>query len=79
MLRRALLDPQRCPGPRVIVDLCPVSFLDSSSLGALVAARARLLEVGGGISVRCHEGVVHRVLEMAGLLEMLDVVIERAD
>ena len=52
---------------RVIVDLRGVSFLDSSGIGALVAARKALSNRGGDLTLRAPSSRVRRVLELTGL------------
>jgi len=61
---------------RIVLDCHGLQFLDSSGIGVLVAARARLLQSGGSISVRCLDGVISRVISLSGLDEVLDVVVE---
>jgi anti-sigma B factor antagonist len=56
----------------VQVDLSQVTFLDSSSIGVLVAACKRIRNDGGLFSVVCGEGPVRRTLVVAGLLDYLD-------
>ncbi len=50
------------------VDLCDVTFVDSTGLGVLVAA-LQLLQArgGGGLSIRGVGPVVRRVFELTGL------------
>jgi anti-anti-sigma factor len=52
---------------RVIVDLYGVSFLDSSGIGVLVAARKALSSNGGDLMLRSPRYGVRRVLELTGL------------
>jgi anti-anti-sigma factor len=55
------------PGSLVVVDLCQVSFLDSSGLGVIHAARRMAIEDGGNLVVCRPRPLVYRVLEITGL------------
>lgn len=77
-LQKTLLDPELCPGPLVVVDLRPLTFIDSTGIGALVAARAHAVTTGGSISVRCLDGPVARVLALTRLDEVMEVVVDPA-
>ena len=62
--------------PQLIVDLEGVNFLDSSGLGALVAALKLARSRGGELRLVCNEQrSVRKVLEVTGL----DRVLERYD
>jgi anti-sigma B factor antagonist len=52
---------------RVIVDLCSVSFLDSTALAVFVAALKRVRARGGALSIICRDYDVERILEISGL------------
>lgn len=70
---RARLDRAVKAGVReVVVDLGGVTFIDSVSLAALVAARARLGEYGR-LAVVAEHPFVSLVLEASGLDSVLDV------
>lgn len=56
---------------RVIVDLYDVSMLDSTGVGALVAAHNLATEQGVKLVVINARGIVQRVLRIAGVLETL--------
>ena len=77
-LRETLLDPVLCPGPHVVVDLRPVTFLDSTGIGVLVAARAHLLQTNGSLAVRCLDGPVSRVLTLTRVDEVFEVLVDPA-
>jgi anti-anti-sigma factor len=55
------------PGCLVVVDLCELTFMDSSGLGALHAARRMAVEAGGNLVVCRPSPMVYRVLELTGL------------
>lgn len=55
------------PGSLVVVDLCQLTFIDSSGLGAIHAARRRALASGGDLVVSRPNQSVYRVLEITGL------------
>lgn len=59
---------------RVVVDLCDVSFMDSSGLYVLLNALRRLTRQGRRLSISCREdGPVHRVLSLADLVGTFSV------
>lgn len=55
------------PGSLVVVDLSELTFMDSSGLGAIHAARRLANENGGTLVVSRPQPAVHRVLELMGL------------
>jgi anti-sigma B factor antagonist len=59
------------PAAAVDVDLGEVSFLDSSSIAALVKASNKAAEAGCRFSVSQAHGIVRRVLDITGLLDVL--------
>jgi anti-sigma B factor antagonist len=52
-LRDALGTMVEEEGPRVVVDLDSVPFMDSSGLGALMGGVRRLREAGGDLAIAC--------------------------
>jgi anti-sigma B factor antagonist len=65
----------------IVVDLTGATFVDSSVLGALLAARRRALEADQGFVVCVGASVepgVQRILDITGLTPVLPVVSERA-
>jgi anti-sigma B factor antagonist len=59
----------------LVVDLCRVTFLDSSGLAALLNARKRLRESDIAMVVACEpDGRPARILEVTGLRTVMDVV-----
>lgn len=56
----------------VVVDLSEVSFLDSTGIAALVAARNRLVDAGGEFLLRDPQDFVRRTLERVGLDEWVE-------
>jgi anti-sigma B factor antagonist len=70
----AVTDALRPPGPRdLCVDLAGVRMMDSSGVDALMRCRARAIESGCRLAVADPQPIVHRVLEIAGMLELLAV------
>lgn len=55
------------PGSLVVVDLYDLTFMDSSGLGAIHAARRIAIEDGGNLVVCRPSPMVYRVLEITGL------------
>jgi anti-anti-sigma factor len=55
----------------LVVDLADVTFIDSTGVAALLAARRRLLERGRSMHVSRTSPVVGRVLDVCGLTDLL--------
>jgi anti-anti-sigma factor len=55
------------PGSLVVLDLSGLSFMDSSGIGAIHAARRLTIKNGGTLVVCRPSPQVHRVLEITGL------------
>jgi anti-sigma B factor antagonist len=70
-LRGCLSRSEVLDANRIDVDLTGVSFLDSSSIGLLVATCKRVRVAGSTFSVECGTGPARRVLEISGLIEYL--------
>jgi anti-sigma B factor antagonist len=66
-LRTMLFTPTALAGSRLVVDLTDTSFLDSSGVGALVAARRWATSHNTDFALVCPEGPVHRTLRVVGL------------
>ena len=78
---RERLDEAIGRGGGIVVDLTGATFVDSSVLGALLAARRRALEAKQGFVVCVGASVepgVQRILDITGLTPVLPVVSERA-
>ena len=60
----------RVEAARVLVDLGQVRFIDSEALAGLIEAFLKVRE--GGVEIRAVNvrGIVHRVLEVTGTLEL---------
>ncbi len=64
----------------VVVDLCRVTFLDSSGLAALLNARKRLLAADIPLVLACEpEGRPARILEVTGLRTVMQIAPTRDD
>jgi anti-anti-sigma factor len=55
------------PGSLVVVDLAELTFMDSSGLGAVHAARRRAIKDGGTLVVSRPQPAVYRVFQLTGL------------
>lgn len=66
-LRAALESGFTDETPRIAVDLTDVSFMDSSSLGVLVATLKRAREQGGELQLVGVHGSPAKVMELTGL------------
>jgi anti-sigma B factor antagonist len=56
---------------RLVVDLQELTFIDSSGIQVLVAARRRCLQQGTDLTLRLGDSQVRRVLTLAGVAEYL--------
>jgi anti-sigma B factor antagonist len=57
----------------VTVDLCAVTFMDSSGLAALINLHRAVERGGGRLDVTCPEGPVRRVFELSATEALLGV------
>lgn len=55
------------------VDLTSTSFMDSSGLNILIAARARAWELGRRLAIICPAGPVRRVFDIANVSDLLPI------
>jgi anti-anti-sigma factor len=55
------------PGSLIVLDLCQLTFMDSSGLGAIHAARQRAIDDGGTLVLCRPSPAVYRVLQITGL------------
>ena len=63
----------------VLLDLWDVNFIDSVGLGVVLSAERRAKKGRGGFAVVAEpDGLVHRILEVAGLTDTLPVYATRA-
>jgi anti-anti-sigma factor len=73
-LRKALRDPQASVRT-VVLDLRGVTFIDSSGLGVIVGQQKRARETGNDFAVVIDgASAVERILELSGLVKVLDLV-----
>jgi anti-sigma B factor antagonist len=63
----------------LIVDLTDATFVDSTAIGALMQASARVREAGGRLGLICTNRNVLRTVEIAGLDRHLAMVPTRAE
>jgi anti-sigma B factor antagonist len=57
----------------MVLDLDEVTFIDSTAIGVMLAARERLLRSGGSFEVVCSQPNVVRVLEIVGVESVASV------
>jgi anti-sigma B factor antagonist len=65
--KQRVMAPVSAGVEHVIVDLTGTSFIDSSSLGALIAAHRRLKSRGGGLVVACANDAIVKTFRITGL------------
>jgi stage II sporulation protein AA (anti-sigma F factor antagonist) len=70
-LEQQLLHALRRADERLFVDLSEVTYLDSSSVRALLRAAAIAHDGGKRVQVTSASGISRRVLELAGVEEVL--------
>ena len=62
-----------------VLDFCDLEFLDSSGLTIVLRARAMLARDERALALVCPPGQVRRLLELAGVAELLFLYDSRAD
>ncbi|GGL19564.1 STAS domain-containing protein [Mangrovihabitans endophyticus] len=71
-LERAVVGAVRSAGVQhVVLDLADVTFIDSEVLAAVIAGRNAAVAAGVRFCLANAHGMVRRVLEVTGLLEVL--------
>ena len=78
-LKAALDDAVASGRTRVVVDLADTSFVDSTSLAAIVGANNRLRSLDGALTVVNTDPHVAKMLEMTGFNALLAVHATRAE
>lgn len=66
-LREQLLAAISAHGPRLVLDLGDVGFLDSTGLGVIVGVLKRARTLGGDLRLVCPTSSVRRVFEITAL------------
>ena len=62
-----------------VLDLCDLEFLDSSGLSVVLRARAMLAREERPLAIVCPPGSVRRLMEVAGVDDLLFLYDSRAD
>jgi anti-sigma B factor antagonist len=75
-LRKALETTLERASKRIVVGLGPTTFIDSTGLGAMVAASRRAATLGGELVIDSPRPAVLRILKITGL--SLSIPIENA-
>ena len=57
----------------ILVDLSEVAFLDSTGLGALVAARTSAIEAGGNLPLVCDRERILKLFTITGLDQVFQI------
>ena len=73
LLRQKLVDLADRGSTRIIVNLEPVEFLDSTGLGVLVAALNRFRRQDGDVELICSQPRILRVFEITGLTKVFTI------
>lgn len=73
LLRQKLVDLADSGVSRIVVNLEPVAFLDSTGLGVLVAALNRMRRHGGDVELVCSQLRILRVFEITGLTRVFTI------
>jgi anti-sigma B factor antagonist len=72
--KQRVMTPVAAGVEHVIVDLTGTTFIDSSSLGALIAANRRLKSRGARLVVACDTDTIVKTLRITGLDGVFTVV-----
>jgi anti-sigma B factor antagonist len=67
------------PGASLVLDLEALSFIDSTGLGALIAAVRRVRDMGGDAVVCRPQPSVARAMQLVALRRVVDVAAEPED
>jgi anti-sigma B factor antagonist len=73
LLRQKLVELADTGVSRIVVNLEPVQFLDSTGLGVLVAALNRFRRQDGEVELICSQARILRVFEITGLTKVFTI------
>ena len=73
LLRQELIELADRGVARLVINLEPVEFLDSTGLGVLVAALNRFRRQDGEVEVICSQRRILRVFEITGLTKVFTI------
>jgi anti-sigma B factor antagonist len=80
-LRKCIATRMKAGSRRLMLDLSPATFIDSTAIGVIASSAARLNEIGGSLTLVCASGndrVLH-ILEIAGMPAVLELHSSRDD
>lgn len=69
-VKSALVDAIKQGKNLLIIDFAKVSYIDSTGLGALVAALKAARDGGGSIAVVCKDPQIRRIFDVTGLVKV---------
>ncbi|MEU0247288.1 STAS domain-containing protein [Streptomyces sp. NPDC006235] len=70
-LRRAL-DVTGAVRPRIVIDMCQVTFMDSTGINILIAAYRAVTEAGGRLRLAGPTDSILRVLQIVGVDDIIE-------
>lgn len=73
-LREALSDHLAAGRSHLLLDLCQVTFIDSTGLGVVVGAGKKVRELGGSLRIACDNQRVLRLLAITGISRSVAVL-----
>ncbi len=76
--KQRVMAPIAAGADRVVVDLTATTFIDSSSLGALIGAHRRLKARGGRLFVACDTEPIVKTFRITGL-DAVFTIVDSAD
>ena len=71
--REVMLEVVDTHGPKVVISMADVDYIDSSGLGALVGGLKRVSERDGKIVIVCDKPQVRKVFEITGLEKVFPI------
>jgi anti-sigma B factor antagonist len=74
-LKKSIADHIKAGRRRLVLDISAATFIDSTAIGVLVGAVARLREAGGSLAVVCadeNESVL-RIFQITGVESMIEL------
>jgi stage II sporulation protein AA (anti-sigma F factor antagonist) len=69
---RQALDVTGTARPRIVIDMCEVTFMDSSGINILISAHQDTTASGGWLRLAAPTDAVRRVLQLVGVDQVID-------